>query len=312
MEGGQWKSVRTLPTWVQRREEDELEPEQPLSLISTPPMVHRRPPERSIHDAHRETTPFTVSPVPETASRWRTFAYGSANPPPTSHSEKIKKEHNWLDEQGDLDGPWLTSTRDPENDGESNDDDLLFVSRKTRRIWYKRIHVMLLNNPMVPLTFRAIIWVLSLLALALAVSVYQYSNEYGVSQKPSTVMAIVVDVVALIYLVWITYDEYSGKPLGLRSPKAKMKLIMFDLLFIIFDSANLSLAFDTLFDTRWSCRSPSTVQDFGDGTKNAMRTVEPICTRQRALAAFLFLALCGWVLTFTISVFRLVERVSKA
>ncbi|KAF8469008.1 hypothetical protein BDZ91DRAFT_721560 [Kalaharituber pfeilii] len=71
------------------------------------------------------------------------------------------------------------------------------------------IQVMLLNNPMVPLTFRAIIWVLSLLALALAVSVYQYSNEYGVSQKPSTVMAIVVDVVALIYLD--TVSEVSGE-----------------------------------------------------------------------------------------------------
>jgi len=30
---------------------------------------------------------------------------------------------------------------------------------------------------------------------------------------------------------------------------------MFDLVFIVFDSANLSLAFDSLFDVRWSCRS---------------------------------------------------------
>lgn len=108
----------------------------------------------------------------------------------------------------------------------------------TKHFMYENIHsrfyglwstngaqqITLLNNPMVPLTFRAIIWLLSLLALALAVSVFQYSNEYRVSQKASTIMAIVVDVVALIYLVWITYDEYSGKPLGLRSPKAKMKL----------------------------------------------------------------------------------------
>lgn len=28
---------------------------------------------------------------------------------------------------------------------------------------------------------------------------------------------------------------------------------MFDLLFIIFDSANLSLAFDSIFDPKWSC-----------------------------------------------------------
>lgn len=83
---------------------------------------------------------------------------------------------------------------------------------------------MLLNNPMVPLGFRAIIWILSLLALILAVSVFRHSTTYNLAQRPSTIMAIVVDVIALIYLVWITYDEYSGKPLGLRSPKAKMKL----------------------------------------------------------------------------------------
>lgn len=86
--------------------------------------------------------------------------------------------------------------------------------------------IMLLNNPTVPLTFRALIWVLSLLALALASSVFQLSNKYGFAQKPSTIMAIVVDVIALIYLIYITYDEYSGKPLGLRSPKAKMRLSM--------------------------------------------------------------------------------------
>lgn len=32
--------------------------------------------------------------------------------------------------------------------------------------------------------------------------------------------------------------------------------------------------------------------------------IDPICDRQRALAAFLFLALCAWVSTFTVSVFR--------
>lgn len=42
-------------------------------------------------------------------------------------------------------------------------------------------------------------------------------------------------------------------------------IVMLDLLFIIFDSANLSLAFDTLFDVRWSCRSAASSADFKDG-----------------------------------------------
>lgn len=35
---------------------------------------------------------------------------------------------------------------------------------------------------------------------------------------------------------------------------------MLDLLFIIFDSANLSLAFDTLYDVRWSCIRANTAE----------------------------------------------------
>lgn len=82
---------------------------------------------------------------------------------------------------------------------------------------------------------------------------------------------------------------------------------MLDLLFVVFDSANLSLAFDTLYDTRWSCLNVETSEDFY--TKNIKlqdRVVDPICDRQRALAAFLFLALVAWVATFMISVFRYV------
>jgi len=302
MDHHKWDNVRTLPTWVQRREEDEDD------LISPPPMAHRRPPERSAHDAQREATPVTISPLREHASRWRGFVEVTSYPPQSSQSEK-RVDDGWLSQQGDLSSPWLSNNRDMENQGDGvgeENDGALFVGSKTRKIWYKRAHVTLLNNPMVPLTFRALIWVLSLLALAFACSVFQLSNKYNFEQKPSTIMAIIVDVVALIYLIYITYDEYSGKPLGLRSPKAKMRLIMLDLLFIIFDSANLSLAFDTLFDVRWSCRSA----DFKDDL-NSSRTVDSICDRQRALAAFLFLALCAWVSTFTVSVFRLVERVSS-
>lgn len=149
---------------------------------------------------------------------------------------------------------------------------------------------------MVPLTFRAFIWIMSLIALAFAAIVYRESNKNNIEQKPSTIMAIVVDVIALVYLIYITYDEYSGKPIGLRSPTAKMRLVMLDLLFIVFGSANLSLAFDTLLDVRWSCTS-----EVGPGASDYL---EPICGKQRVLTAFLFLALCGWVSTFTVSLFR--------
>ncbi|KAF8544913.1 hypothetical protein BDD12DRAFT_813904 [Trichophaea hybrida] len=294
--------IRTLPTWVQRREEDDND------VVRFPPMVLRRPPQRSAHDAQRENTPVTPSPPSQSASRWRNFVEGTAAyPPNTSYSEK-----DWLAEQPDLNSPWLAHHQDPENEGEgSADDQRELFGKKKRRIWYKQIHIMLLNSPMVPLTFRSIIWLLSLLALSFASSIFHMSDAYNIEQKASTIMAIVVDAIALMYLIYITYDEYSGKPLGLRSPTAKIRLLMFDLVFIVFDSANLSLAFDTLFDVRWSCRSTASTDIFQPNT-SATHTIEPICDRQRALAAFLFLALCAWIATFTLSVFRVVERVSSA
>ncbi|KAL7266904.1 hypothetical protein RUND412_010533, partial [Rhizina undulata] len=222
MDQNGWRNVRTLPTWVQRREEDEAE------LIAMPPKAQQKHPERPNHDAMRETTPVTTSPIRENATRWRNFVQVTAYPPGSALSEKI--DPAWLSQQADLDSPWMASNRDVENEGDGSADDadvkfhVLPINAKRRRIWYKRIHIMLLNNPMVPLSFRALIWVLSLLALSLACSVFTLSKKYGLSQKPSTIMAILVDVIALVYLIYVTYDEYSGKPLGLRSPKAKMRL----------------------------------------------------------------------------------------
>ncbi|KAK9375182.1 uncharacterized protein V1513DRAFT_399300 [Lipomyces chichibuensis] len=183
------------------------------------------------------------------------------------------------------------------------------AEKQRRKRWKINLRVMLLDNPYVPMTLRSGIFVLSVLALALAVSVFRYSSQYNgpgpISQQPSTIMAICVQSVAMVYLVYITYDEYSGKPLGLRNAKDKVKLIMLDLLFIIFSSANLSLSFNTLYDKQWLCQSPS-VPSATDATPYD----GPICSRQRGLASFLFLVLLMWVMTFTISIFRVVERVS--
>jgi hypothetical protein len=105
-------------------------------------------------------------------------------------------------------------------------------------------------------------------------------------------MAIVVDVVAIPYIGYITWDEYTGKPLGLRSPKAKIRLVLLDLFFIIFESANLSLAFGALTDENGACSSGANGYNF------------IICSRVKALCAILMVALIAWSLTFSTSIFR--------
>lgn len=121
-------------------------------------------------------------------------------------------------------------------------------------------------------------------------------------------MALIVDVVAIVYTFYITYDEYTSKPLGLRSHRAKMRLIFLDLLFIVFDSANLSVAFEALTDEQWACRDgagPNANLQLGTCPLNP-----PICNRQKALTATLLIALIAWLLTFAISTLRLVEKVA--
>lgn len=156
-----------------------------------------------------------------------------------------------------------------------------------------------LYSPYLLVTLRSFMFALSAVALGLAGAVYKDSSSSVdlIPQQPSTIMAIVVQTIALVYLVYVMWDEYLGAPVGLRDPMGKIRLILLDLLFIIFSSANLSLAYNTLFDDRWVCVG---------GEKGGQ--VSNICERQRGLSAFLFIILCVWVITFTVSVFRVVER----
>jgi hypothetical protein len=215
-----------------------------------------------------------------------------------------------------LDSPCKSSRGlDPEKDVG------LLQNKKQRVVWYKHIQVrdeddllkhcsrlieftlkrVLLRNPIIPLIFRLIIFCFSVIALGLGASIFSLSNEYQFAQRPSTLIAIIIDAVALVYVVCITYDEYTSKPLGLRPPGAKMRLILLDLFFIIFDSANLSLAFESLVDDLSFCENHSAfVQTTGGGGSQN----DQLCQRQKALGAMLLVALVAWVLTFTVSVFR--------
>jgi hypothetical protein len=150
---------------------------------------------------------------------------------------------------------------------------------------------------MVPLILRLTVWCFSLSALALGGSIQHLSDKGHTDQGPSALMAIIVDAVALVYLVYITFDEYTSKPLGLRSPSAKARLILLDLFFIVFDSANLSLAFNSLSEVTGSCTEAEVNQKFDPRN-------DSICVRQKALATVLLVALLAWLLTFCLSVLR--------
>ncbi|SCU92611.1 LAMI_0E11254g1_1 [Lachancea mirantina] len=184
------------------------------------------------------------------------------------------------------------------------------IERQKKQKWGPRLKRLLIDNQYLPLSFRMCIGILCVIALGLAIRIYQNSNstvesiDSSIPQQPSTIMAICVNSIALFYLLYISYDEFSGKPLGLRNPFDKLRLILLDLLFIIFSSANLALTFNTLYDSKWVCTA-------GSFKSEEIPKVEYICRKQRALASFLFVVLFMWVITFTVSIVRVVEKVSS-
>lgn len=232
-------------------------------------------------------------PVSENASQWKAFAQSSAYPAVSGEVGELVTE-DWLIKNGaDYSLPWLAG---PENEETENNGSNLFRFHKHRQVWWKRFHGVVIRSPMIPLVLRTIVWIFSLIALILGSSIHKLANKLKspeVVNGSSPKLAIVVDAIALVYIIYITYDEYTGKPLGLRSATGKMRLVFLDLFFIVFDSANLSLAFYIVSKSNLRC----------DGDSVDAR----ICHQQKGLASVLLIALIAWLMTFSISMFRYVS-----
>lgn len=240
------------------------------------------------------------SPISDHASKWQQFAKASNYERPVSAPGQVMSD-DWIQENlPDLEEPWHPMDKEEE---ENEPGFWLFSSKKRSRRW-SRAQRTLMNHPMVPLVVRMIVLTFSVMALALAGSIFHRSDSAGCENNSSTWMALLVDVVAILYTSYITYDEYTSKPLGLRSHNAKMRLIFLDLAFIVFDSANLSLAFQALTDERWAC------QETAEAPSHFCQFSRDICVRQKALTATLFIALLAWLTTFAVSTLRLVTATS--
>ncbi|KAJ5950546.1 uncharacterized protein N7479_008959 [Penicillium vulpinum] len=301
--------LRSLPPWIRSVDEpeedgdeatatDRLLPAQPNGAFVA---QHNHSPSSSKTQPNHATTNGLFeeeSPFLNRESRWVTFSRAIQYPAGTGREgQHVTSE--WLNENhGDYLQPW----RGKHLEGDSPEYPLHSGAR--RDVWIKRFNNKILRSPMIPLILRMTVWCFSLSALALGGSIQHMADQGNRSLGPSALMAIIVDAVALVYLLYITFDEYTSKPLGLRSPSAKVRLLLLDIFFIVFDSANLSLAFASLSEVTGSCTEAEVNQ-----------VVDPrndgICVRQKALASVLLVALLAWLMTFSISVLRLVERVTQ-
>ncbi|KAJ0324769.1 hypothetical protein COL154_007190 [Colletotrichum chrysophilum] len=161
--------------------------------------------------------------------------------------------------------------------------------KQSKTIW-KRLWSMVLRHYLIPLTFRLTVMVTSIIALAIAARIYKVENAKSGSspERAQSIVAIAVDTVALPYIGYMLWDEYTGKPLGLRPAVQKISLILLDLFFIIFKSASTSLAFESLV--------------FHNVDAGPARHLS------KALASFQLVGLLAWTMNFVVNIFRTVQR----
>ena len=121
-----------------------------------------------------------------------------------------------LREQSDLDSPYNPNLCDnnAEVDGKEMDRRLLSSKDGTatagtigtpmgrRKTTLAKIRYSILNRGYIPLVLRLISLIFSIVAVMLAAFITRNSVEGGIRTRPSTVMAFVVNAIAIFYLPW--------------------------------------------------------------------------------------------------------------
>lgn len=321
----------SIPPWVHVNDNDEktpyLAPEPAL-----PNSRHYKPPARKYDlgrkwDSYRTAEPGLLSaPIADHQTRWLPFMQSGPNPgeyrgegrvmSPQWMADNVPVFNRQFEEEDNKDpeaatripggfkgimyrGKWLIS---PER------------QEKTVRLFWR----LLLKNAFVPLLFRITILTFSAAALGVSATIYEKvqsvnndNDEYNqCAPRASTYMGIIVSTIAIPYVGYVTWDEYMSKPLGLRSVATKTLLLLCDLYFIVFSASNLSLAMSALLDDSWACYD-SSVQQVGNEVIMIGKTCpnnSTICYQQRALTGVLLVSLIAWLLCFSISVLRVVEK----
>ncbi|GAW20050.1 hypothetical protein ANO14919_095440 [Xylariales sp. No.14919] len=178
------------------------------------------------------------------------------------------------------------------------------TNRSRKSAWFMRLGNFVLRHPIAPLIFRLIVLITTISALALATVIYRRERDPTIATGSQTetsqaIVAIVIDSVAIPYILYMTWDEYTGKPLGLRAPAQKVSLTLLDLIFIVLKSASTALAFEALVYHSGAGKTQSP----RDGAQQSESL-----DLARGLAALTLVGLIAWILNFTISVFRLAEK----
>ncbi|PHH86628.1 hypothetical protein CDD83_9955 [Cordyceps sp. RAO-2017] len=231
---------------------------------------HLRSAEPIIVASHR---PATTNPT----LAWQEFLHASAwGPMPNEDSEVV--DYDVLRK--------LQPSFDTKAEVHLNPHDPMASRRRRTVAFYQRLWNGAKRNSLSPLLFRLAVMITSILALGIAARIYQHvtTRERDSAERTQSIVAIVVDCVAIPYIGYMIWDEYTGKPVGLRSGNSKTRLILLDLFFIIFKSASTALAFESLV--------------YHSHRDHYLHNLSA------ALGAFELVGLICWTMTFTVNIFR--------
>lgn len=209
-----------------------------------------------------------------------------------------------IDDDKSFTSPSTSSTADPDLERQHKnwrlkEQEIKQRARKwinnNRTNWRSNLIKSIMENSYIPLFFRLLLITLSSIALGVSGRLVHSTITHHMNQQASALMSLILQSVSIVYLLYISYDEFTSQPIGLRDPKAKIRLVLLDLLFIIFTSANVSLSFQSMYDSAWVCKIGSLI------------TKSSLCSLQRTLSGILMLIIVFWCITFTISLFRIVN-----
>jgi hypothetical protein len=214
----------------------------------------------------------TTSTLQFGQSRWSDFMPATGGPPQRAlsraevlRSKAIREEYHSKEDYG---AQW-----DPTDK----------PTKQSRRPWW------------IQLVFRFFILFNSAVALGLGVGIYRHKFAPGCHRGGSTYMAIIVDTIAIPYTMYIAWDEFSSKPIGLRKPSSKLRLLLLDLIFIVLEGCNVSLASQSLSDDDFVCSKIKHCEN------------RHTCDMQEGLVGVLVVAQVAWLATFIMSLTRLMN-----
>jgi len=182
----------------------------------------------------------------------------------------------------------------------------------------KIIRYILLSDPKVPIFLRLLSLASVTVSLALAVTIWNLERRDGVPGiiGSSTVLVIAYACLTLGHGLFAIWLEWKGVPIGVWRSKKKMAWICSDLLFIALWSSVLSLAVSDYLASPLSCSAVGpwwiTWQSYVVALDHPVPAARELCNRQAALIAFITLNLVVAVANIVLSLFRTLEKVSRA